>query len=295
MQNLESYRSFYMAARFENFTRAAEELFVTQSSVSQSVKKLETSLGIDLFLRRGRRVQLTEEGKVLYKELDKVFKTLEDAERLMMEYKSVEKGSLSLAASDTICRHYLLPVLKSYKEEFPHIHINIINQPSPIVAELVRTGQVDLGFVNGQSSDYSDLVPLALLNLKEQFFCAEKSPIPKRTLSLEELLDYPQVCLKQQTSTRQLLDDLFRKERLKFQPEVEVISIDLLIDLIRVGFGIGFSHSHLIKKEGLRLIKVDQDLPQRKLLLLTNPRISPSKAGGLFLDLCHSFFFCHSA
>lgn len=255
MQNLESYHSFYMAARFENFTRAAEELFVTQSSVSQSVKKLEASLGIELFLRRGKRVQLTEEGHLLYKELEQVFKTLEAAEGLMMEYKSAEKGSLILGASDTICRHYLLSVLKSYKEKYPQIHINITNQPSPIIAEMVGSGQVDLGFVNAQASDYSDLTSLELLELEEQFFCSPNSSIPNKKLSLKEILDYPIVSLKQQTSTRQLLDDLFRKERLKFKPEVEVISIDLLIDLVKIGFGIGFSHGPLIKKRACGLLK----------------------------------------
>lgn len=290
MQNLESYHSFYMAARFENFTRAAEELFVTQSSVSQSVKKLEASLGIDLFLRRGKRVQLTEEGRVLYKELKQVFKTLEDAEQLMMEYKSAEKGSLILGASDTICRHYLLDVLKAYKESYPQIHINITNLPSPMIAEQVRLGQVDLGFVNAESTEYSDLTAVSLLPLEEQFFCAETSPIPRGKLSLKQILDFPIVSLKQQTSTRQLLEDLFRKERLKFHPEVEVISMDLLIDLVKIGFGIGFSHGPLIKKEGLRPIEVDQPLPERKLLLLANPRISPSKAGGLFLELCYKIF-----
>ena len=63
------------------------------------------------------------------------------------------------------------------------------------------------------------------------------------------------------------------------------------IDLVKIGFGIGFSHGPLIKKEGLRPIDVDQKLPRRKLLLLTNPKISPSKAGGLFLELCHNYFF----
>lgn len=290
MENLEFYRSFYMAARFENFTRAAEELFVTQSSVSQSVRKLEDSLGIELFHRRGKRVQLTEEGRVLFKELDQVFSTLKEAEKLMREYRFAEKGSLTIGASDTICRHYLIEVLEKYKHEYPQIHISLINQPSPLVVAMVEEGQIDLGFVNGKEGDFSNLRVQALLDLEEQFFSADSFPIPHGIISLKELAGYPMVSLTTKTSTRQLLDDLFRKERLKFNPEVQVISIDLLIDLVKIGFGVGFSHGHLIKKEGLRPIEIDRPLPSRSLLLLTNPKISPSKAGGLFSKLCQNHF-----
>lgn len=290
MENLEFYRIFYMAARFENFTRAAEELFVTQSSISQSVKKLENNLGIELFLRRGKRVQLTEEGRVLFKELDQVFNTLKEAEKLMKEYRFAEKGSLTIGASDTICRHYLIEVLEKYKLKYPQIHINLINQPSPLVVSMVEEGQIDLGFVNGKEGDFSNLKALALLDLEEQFFSSESLPLPQGKISLKELANYPMVSLTTKTSTRQLLDDLFRKERLKFNPEVQVISIDLLIDLVKIGFGVGFSHGHLIKKEGLRPIEIDRPLPSRSLLLLTNPKISPSKAGGLFGKLCLQHF-----
>lgn len=290
MQSLESYRIFYIAASFENFTRAAEELFVTQSSVSQSIKKLEAGLGIELFLRRGKRVQLTEEGRILFSELKQVFSGLEEAEKLMKEYRFAQKGNLTIGASDTLCRHYLIDVLADYKKSFPQIHINIINKPSPQVAELLSQGKIDLGFVNGYDQSFPTFKSLALMNLEEQFFTNQDSPLPDKELSLKELASFPQVSLTQNTSTRALLEELFRKERLRYNPEVQVISIDLMIDLVKIGFGIGFSHSRLIKKEGLRPLKVDIDLPSRSLLMLTNPKISPSKAGGLFDKLCRKHF-----
>ncbi len=294
MQSLEAYRIFYTAAEFENFTRAAEELFVTQSSISQSVKKLEANLGIELFLRRGKRVLLTEEGRVLHHELKHIFSSLEETEKLMREYKFAEKGNLTIGASDTICRHYLIDIFKDYKKNYPQIHINIINKPSPQVSELLLQGEIDLGFVNGDPLSFQGLNALPLIDLKEQFFTSYTSEIPDRILSLKELASYPQVSLTKKTSTRALLDELFRKERLKFSPEIQVISIDLMIDLVKIGFGLGFSHAALIKKEGLRPIEIDQDLPSRSLLLLSNPRISPSKASGIFHELCKEYFLASS-
>lgn len=290
MQNLESYRSFYMAAKYENFTRAAEELFVTQSSISQAIKKLEGALGLALFLRKGKKVLLTDEGRVLYKELIHVFESLDHAERLMKEYKKAERGSLHLAASDTLCRHYLIPLLQKYKKDYPHIHLNIHNQPSPLVVEMVKNAEVDLGFINGEVGEYGDLNATGLLELEEQFFASQSLPLPPGKLSPKELLSLPGVSLKKQTSTRQLLDAVFRKERLKFEPEVEVISIDLMMDLVKIGFGIGFTHGPLIKKEGLRPLSVDFNLPKRQLILLSNPSVSPSKATRLFVKQCQLHF-----
>lgn len=290
MQNLESYRSFYIAAKYENFTRAGEELFVTQSSVSQAIKKLEASLGIALFLRKGKKVQLTDEGRVLYRELEGVFATLDNAERMMKEYKRAERGSLHIAASDTLCRHYLIPLLQHYKEHYPHIHLNIYNQPSPQVLEMVQSAEVDLGFINGESGEYPDIQSTPLLSLEERFFISPNFHVPKGILSSKDLLDLPAVSLKKQTSTRQLLESIFRKQRLKFEPEVEVISIDLMIDLVKIGFGVGFTHGPLIEKEGLCPLDVDINLPKRHLLLLTNPSVPPSKASSLFQAHCRQHF-----
>ena len=198
MQNLESYRSFYMAAKYENFTRAGEELFVTQSSISQAIKKLEAGLGIALFLRKGKKVQLTDEGRVLYKELITVFESLDHAQRMMKEYKRAERGSLHIAASDTLCRHYLIPLLQSYKEKYPQIHFNIHNQPSPQVVEMVKKAEVDLGFINGENSELSGINSVPLLDLEEQFFSCPSFPLPSKKLSAKELLSLPAVSLQPQ-------------------------------------------------------------------------------------------------
>lgn len=283
MLSLDRYQAFYVAARHENFSRAALELMVSQSAVSQAIRQLEDHLSVQLFLRTGRKVRLSPDGRYLLEQLTPVFERLEQTERWLSEKHDPAQAKLLIGASDTLCRHYLLDSFSDFHDQFPAVRLEIINAPSPEIARLVRDNQIDLGFVHGVASDFSDLQVHSLMSVPEVFFTKHK--MADRIYSQKELRDMPFVSLTKKSATRQLLDEFFQAETSGWKPQVEVISIDLMIDLVRSGFGISYSHLNLIKGNDFSIIRTDSEIVRREILLLQPQTRYPSKTLDHFLSL----------
>ena len=146
--DLQLYKVFYTVARKKSITGAAEELFISQPAVSQAIKQLESLAGSQLFIRSPRGVLLTDEGKLLFSYIEKAMELINVAEEKFEEIRDLEKGTLSIGASDTLCKHFLLPYLKEFHKLYPKINLQIANRTSKETLELLRYGKVDIGFVN---------------------------------------------------------------------------------------------------------------------------------------------------
>lgn len=126
-------RVFLAAARTLSFTRAAEELFISQPAVSKHVSALETAYGVTLFNRRGSRLCLTAAGEVL----------LGCAERL--------EGELRLGASTTVAQYLLPPILARFTARYPHLDVTLASGNSDQIEQALERGTVDLGIVESFS------------------------------------------------------------------------------------------------------------------------------------------------
>lgn len=288
MQSLDRYHAFYTAATYENFSRAAAELMVSQSAISQAIRQLEDQLSVQLFIRSGRRIRISPDGRFLYEQLTPVFQRLEQTERWLNEKQDPEQSRLIIGASDTLCRHYLLDTFSEFHRLFPRVRLEIINAPSPEIARLVRANQIDLGFVHGISDDFSDLSVRSLTKIEEVFFHA--AGLDQTSFSKAELSRLPFVGLTKKSATRRLLDDYFQADTSGWKPLVEVISIDLMIDLVASGFGISYSHRNLINPSDFSIITTDQSMEQRDILLLQPHSRYPSKTLDHFLSLLKANF-----
>ncbi len=134
-------------------TRAAEALNITQSAVSAAIKTLEERHGVALFHRVGRRIELTEAGLLLLSEARAVLGRAASAERALAEYGGLERGSLSLVASQTIAGYWLAPLLARYRQLHPGITVQMAIGNSDQAAEQVHDGSAELGFIEGLIDD----------------------------------------------------------------------------------------------------------------------------------------------
>src|SRR5690554_1266097 len=105
IENLDLYRIFYIASQNKSFSKAAQELYMTQSAVSQAIMKLEAELDIQLFHRTRKGVILTNEGKILHEHLNSAFGIIRAAENKLLEFKTLMTGELRIAVGDTISRY----------------------------------------------------------------------------------------------------------------------------------------------------------------------------------------------
>lgn len=285
--NFELYKIFYTVVMEKSFTKAAKAMFVTQSSVSQSIKLLEEKLDVKLFFRHKKQIQLTTEGEILFVHVERAYKQLKTAEKKITDKNLSE---INIGASDTLCKYFLLPYFKDFHKKYPHIKINIVNQPSRKTLEMIKNGLMDFGIVSiSKDRTFEDIQLLKLKEYEEICIVGEElhKKIPNPT-TLDQLTHHPMVTLRSNTNTRAFLDIEFEKRDLHLQPEFEMVSVDLIIEMVKADLGIGFAMEDTLKnikdQEDLFIVNIQPPFPKRLISFALNEQIPLSNASRLFIE-----------
>ena len=306
---LEQYRIFKAIADTGNISRTAKQLYLSQSAVSQSLQQLESALGVRLFSRTARGVTLTAEGSVLYDYAAQALSLLEAGEERIAQSRELLKGELSIGVSSTLTKYYLLPFLRDYHQQYPHIHVRILNGTSRRVLQLLGSGQVELAFAT-YTPDADSFSVFPCFDTHTVFVAAPDYPCDfDRVYTLQEICEFPLILLEREASSRRFLEDCFLQRGLRLQPEIELASHNLLISLARIGLGVAcvteeFSLSGLSRGVIVPL-KTDFEIPPRAVTMCTLQGVTPTSAANRFMDFItetnrmaydpgHSYHFTNS-
>ncbi|GBG58555.1 LysR family transcriptional regulator [Sporomusaceae bacterium FL31] len=289
--NFELYKVFYYVAKHLSFSEAANNMYISQSAVSQSIKLLEEQLGTKLFSRNTKQVKMTKSGELLFQHVEQAFNFIRTGERSLSELHSLQQGEIRIGASDTICKYYLLPYLKQFHQLYPKIKINITNRPSPICTELLAKGLVDVSIINLPNSDQvKDLTFKRLKSLHDVFIASPKyNYLKAKSLELEQLADYPLLMLERNSTTRLFFEHYLQQHNLKIVPEIELDSVDIMIELVKIGLGFSFIAREYIQKElasnELIMLNVNAEIPPRYLGIVTHSSLPIPVAAQKFIEL----------
>ncbi len=281
--NYDHYRIFYYVARYGSFTKAAEILFSNQPNLTRTIKNLETSLGCTLFERSNKGVKLTSDGEKLYEHISIAFKHIEAGEVEISQKNSLQKGVLSIGASEIALRCFLLPILNEYRKNYPGIQIKISNVSTPQAVTMLKSGLVDLAFVTTPMESDSELIKKNLKSLNEVAICGEAFSSlvnPKKPLTLRKLTKYPIVSLGPKTSTYDFYFKLFLDEGCTFSSDIEAATADQIIPLVKHNLGIGFVPEDFLKDKiddsGILRIPTEREIPKRYITLIKRKGLSLS-------------------
>jgi DNA-binding transcriptional LysR family regulator len=147
---LEQLRIFLAVAEMLHFTRAAEALYITQPAVSAAIQTLETEYGTKLFHRIGRHIEITDAGKLLQCEAQKILAHVELTERGLKELNNLQRGELKLGASLTVGNYWLPEKISQFKQLYPGIFIDCKLGNAEEICEGTAVGMYDLGLVTGE-------------------------------------------------------------------------------------------------------------------------------------------------
>lgn len=289
--NFELYKVFYYVAKHLSFSAAANELYISQSAVSQAVKLLEEKLNTKLFFRSTKQVQLSDAGHLLFTHVEQAFHFLKTGERGISELHSLEQGELKIGASDTICKYYLLPYFKQFNQLYPKIKINVTNRPSPVCVDLLKKRLVDISVVNlAPERSYPNMTISKCTLLHDVFIASHAfTHLQDKTLTLEDIASLPILTLEKNTTTRRFLDSLFALHNVSFQPEIQLGSVDLMMELTKIGLGVSFLSREYIQKEladnQLFTLSLTTEIPPRELGIITHDCLPVSIAAQKFIDL----------
>lgn len=219
---LEQLRIFVAVAEREHVTRAAADLNLTQSATSAAVAALEARYAIKLFNRIGRRIELTQAGRLFLVEARAVLARAAAAENVLADVAGLKRGSLRLAASQTVGNYWLPPLMHRYRVSYPGITLALSIGNTEAVAARVREGVADLGFVEGPVDDQAlSVTPVAEDELV--LVVSPALPRPKRqAISPADLKAMRWVFREPGSATRALFEKAMAKAGLRIS-DIEMV------------------------------------------------------------------------
>jgi len=238
--NLTLYHIFNSVAQSGNISKAARQLYISQPAVSKAIQNLEKNLKTTLFIRSSRGVKLTEEGELLYKYTSTAFDALKQGEENLKRINELGVGHLRIGASNTLCRYLLLPYLKSFVNEYPHIKITIENQSSLHTLKQLDNDNLDIGLV--AKPENMDLYNFISLGEIEDIFVATRSYLDNLKLreNSNDIFNNANIMLLDEANvTRQYIEAYFRENGIEPRHILEISSMDLLIEFAKTGLGVG--------------------------------------------------------
>lgn len=272
MVNLELYRVFHAVAKLGSLTKAAESLYISQPAVSQSIKQLEGQLGGRLFIRTPKGMELTEAGSVMTEYVEKAINLLNEAENKFGEIKGITVSTIKIGASDTLCKYFLLKYIEEFHKKYPNINLQVYNRTTPETIELLKANKVDLGFVNLPVSDGELNIIEPCMELNDIFVYSEKfMPHLEKTVPFKNLENYPLLMLEMTSNTRRSITNFAQSLGINLNCEIELGSLDLLIEFAKSGLGVG-----CVPKE-----YVLSELSSGELLQLNTTPVLPARGIGL--------------
>ena len=294
-QNLSSYRIFYTVANTGNISKAAKELYISQPAISKSIQKLEESVGCKLFSRSSRGVVLTDEGKLLYEHVSEAFETLTMVEEKLKRSIELGVGHLKIGVSSTLCKYLLLPYLKEFIRQNPHISISISCQSTNDTLKLLEDNKIDIGLI-GKPENLKN-IHFDFLEEIEDIFVAAKDylrNLKARGIQKDHILQSSTLMLLDKNNmTRQYIDDYLQENQIIIKDSIDISDMDLLIDFARIGVGVACVIKNFVREdlENGTLVEIPLGFPihKREVGFAYKTTTKPSKSLAEFIHFYKTY------
>ncbi len=220
---------------------AADALYTSQPGVSKQIKLLEEELGIEIFVRNGKRITaITEPGKAILEIAERVLHETNNLRRVSEEFHAHDSGTLTIATTHTQARYALPPVVKQFIKRYPKVQLSLHQgSPSQIVQQVLG-GAADIGIATESLELYDELVTLPCYEWNHCVITPPKHPLlAERKLTLEKIAQYPIVTYDFAFSGRGKINAAFQARNLTPNIVLTAIDADVIKTYVELGLGIG--------------------------------------------------------
>lgn len=272
--DIELYKIFYNVAKFGNITKASQALFISQPAVTMSIKKLELELGTDLFIRTRKGVTLTRTGEVLYEYISRAMQNIQNGENQIANLKKLESGSIKIGIGRTLAKYFLIGHLKQFHKLYPNIVIDIDTSMSESALQKLEDRDLDMAVIIGEPSEFKNL-NIEYMEDMEYIVVGNYEYYSKigSEIKVSEINSYPLILQSKKSSSRLFLDKVMAENNVKLNSSMELTSYSLVIELVKIGMGIGFVSKSYVKKElennELYEINLIPKIKEQKIMVLT--------------------------
>ena len=246
------YKMFYQVVKAGSFSKAADELYISQSAVTQAIQKLEDQIGGILFIRSRKGVTLTEAGKVLFEYIAPSIETIGNAEDIFSKYQNMEMGTIRISSSFILYEKVLRNSIIRFCKDHPKIEFEVDNNKTLDAIKKLETGLLDLVLLYvDPDNDYGKVKIIDLIETEDVFFVNKNyyEKIKNDKISFKNLSNYKLILPKRGTNARRLIDKKVEKQGEKLNANYVLSSPKLLIDFVKSFDAIGFTNKHIIREE----------------------------------------------
>lgn len=240
--NFQQLRAVHEAIRRGfNLTETADVLHASQSAISRQIRELEDELGVDVFQRHGKRlIGLTEPGREIAQIIERILKDRDSLKKASDEYRKLAHGTLSVAATHAQVRYRLTDAVMAFRDAYPQVHLSL-QQTHPIhIAELLKSGAVDLGLLPDGLPRAPELVAFKAYSWGHRFVVPKGHPLLDIPMpGLDEIARYPIITFEQGMVGRQRVDHAFRSRGLEPDIVISAADSDVIKTYVSLGLGVG--------------------------------------------------------
>jgi len=251
--NFQQSRSVLEAVRCGyNLTEVAASLHTSQPGVSRQVRELEDELGVELFVRSGKRLLgLTSAGKALIPIVERVLQDADSLRRAGLELQGREEGRLSIAATHSQARYALPHVVKDFRARFPRVTLHLHQGSPKLVAEMLLSGEADIGVATEALASFDQLVTLPCYRWTHSIILPVGHPLLSldRPITLADLVAYPIITYEQGYTGRAHIDEAFEAAGLKPDVVLTAMDADVIKTYVELEMGVGIVASIAVDEE----------------------------------------------
>jgi LysR family cys regulon transcriptional activator len=229
-----------IARRGLNVSEAAEALHTSQPGVSKQIRALEEELGIEVFVRHGKRlVSVTEPGKAVIAIAERILAEASNLKRAGEEFANDKVGILTIAATHTQARYALPKAVTAFKKRYPQVELRLHQGNPTQICDQVVAGEADLCVATEMIDRYAELVSLPVYQWNRSVVVPPKHPLLRKTLTLEALAQYPIVTYDYAFANRSLVQKAFESRGLAPQIVLSAQDSDVIKTYVELGLGVG--------------------------------------------------------
>lgn len=224
-----------------NLTEVANALFTSQSGVSKHIKDLEDELGLELFIRKGKRLLgLTEPGQELVHIVDRMLMDARNIKSIAEQFSNKDHGQLTVVTTHTQARYALPRVVTQFKQAFPKVHL-VLHQASPTeIVTMLQDGRADIGIATESLAGVPDFVSFPYYAWHHSVIVPVGHPLESvEPLTLEAITEHPVITYHEGFTGRAKIDETFAKAGLTPDVVMSALDADVIKAYVELGLGIG--------------------------------------------------------
>lgn len=275
-----------------NLTEVANTLYTSQPGVSKHIRDLEEELGVELFVRKGKRLLgLTPPGKELLVIVERMLLDAKNIKNLAEQYSSLDVGQLTVVTTHTQARYSLPQVVSEFKRLFPKVHLRLHQGSPKEIHQMLLDGQADIGIATEILANVEDFIAFPYYEWKHQVVVKQGHPLLALAQpTLADVAEYPIVTYQEGFTGRIKIDETFAQFGLSPDIAISALDSDVIKTYVDLGLGVGIIAGmayHAVKDVGLSLLALDNPFPMNTTSIAVRKGHYLRSFAHKFISLCN--------